>query len=66
MNSSLRPTRDVLIASAIAGCAIAIPALWLVLTGNNIGRAAADSIMYHERVIRTMIFSFQHSICEIR
>ena len=58
MNSSLRPTRDVLIASAIAGCAIAIPALWLVLTGNNIGRAAADSIMYHERVIRAMIFQF--------
>lgn len=58
MNPSRSARRDAIIASAIAGCAIAIPALWLVLTGNNIGRAAADSIMYHERVIRTMIVEY--------
>ncbi len=58
MNPSRSATRDVIIASAIAGCAIAIPALWLVLTGNNIGRAAFDSIVYHERVIRTMVVEY--------
>lgn len=58
MNQSRSATRDVIVASAVAGCAIAIPALWLVLTGNNIGRAASDSIVYHERVIRTMVVEY--------
>ena len=50
--------RSVVAAAALAGAAIAIPAAWVVLSGIDAGRAAWDSALYHERVIRLFIEQF--------
>lgn len=41
-------------AAAIAGVATLLPALTLILLGHNTGRAAWDSIVYHEPFIRQL------------
>lgn len=45
------------IAAAAAGAA---PQLWLVASGHPDGRAAFDSVVYHERFIRELIRDFPH------
>ena len=50
--------RDRIIAAAVAGAALAVPACLLVLSGADAGRAAWDAGLYHERVIRAFIERF--------
>ncbi|MBM4099939.1 MAG: hypothetical protein FJ260_08305, partial [Planctomycetes bacterium] len=52
------PRRDRLVAAAVAGAALAVPAALLVVTGADAGRAAWDAGLYHERVIRSFIEQF--------
>lgn len=50
--------RDRIVAAAVAGLALAVPAAVLVLSGADSGRAAWDAGLYHERVIRAFIEQF--------
>jgi hypothetical protein len=45
-------------AAALAALTLMVPALVLIVGGNNNGRAAFDSTAYHERFIRAMAESF--------
>ncbi len=42
------------LAALLAGVVSLVPTLWLVLTGHNSGRAAWDSVVFHERFIRQL------------
>ena len=50
--------RGAMRAAAFAAMAIALPALYLILTGNNVGRAAYDATAYHLRFIRELAEAF--------
>ena len=52
------PRSDRIVAAAVAGLALAVPAAVLVLSGADAGRAAWDAGLYHERVIRGFIERF--------
>lgn len=45
-------------AGAVAAAVAAAPQAWLVASGHHDGRAAFDSIVYHERFIRQLIAEF--------
>lgn len=46
------------LAAFFAGAVTLVPTLWLILSGHNAGRAAFDSIVYHERFIRDLAASW--------
>ncbi len=50
--------RTMAVAALFAGVVTLVPTLWLILTGHNAGRAAFDSIVYHERFIRDLAASW--------
>ena len=46
------------LAAFFAGAVTLVPTLWLILSGHNAGRAAFDSVVYHERFIRDLAASW--------
>jgi len=48
------------LAALLAGLVSLVPTLWLILTGHNSGRAAWDSVVFHERFIRQLAAEWPH------
>ena len=52
--------RTMALAALFAGAVTLVPTLVLILMGHNAGRAAFDSVVYHERFIRQLAADWPH------